>query len=280
MGQEVSRAMYHSECTNPNRHVFENSDDELPARRDSKEDVFFTPMGADHGNSIIIFDWDDTLLCSTAISTGRWTYMDLKELEVAVESILRTSMGLAETWIVTNGNGTWVQDSARRFMPSLLPLLSQLTVVSARALYERIYPGDPFMWKRAAFKHLLTEDRQVSPDMGLNLVALGDQLPEIEAAHFVVKNLGYPSQAKTVKFKEGPTVPELVGQLGRAERELRKLVAERGSGSRGLLRSPLPSHLEDTGVSKAAGWRFSTKDDGSAWFPKYVSLKDLWLLFS
>jgi len=277
MGQEVSRIILQSECTNPDRRTFE-SDDE--SERPESEDVFFTPTAGSSSNTVIIFDWDDTLLCSSAINMSEWSFQELEELQAAAESILRTSMGLGETWIVTNGNRTWVQDSARRFLPRLLPLISELTVVSARALYETTYPGDPFMWKRAAFKHLLTEDRRVSADVGLNLVALGDQLPEIEAAHFVVKSLGSPSQAKTVKFKEAPTVPELVGQLGRAERALRKLVAETGSGSRGLIRQPLPPHLEGAGVSKAAGWRFSTKKDSTWSIGNSASLKDLWLLFS
>merc|ERR1719336_3729973 len=121
------------------------------------------------GNTVVIFDWDDTLLCTTAARFQKVSLEQLLELEVAIESILRKAMSFGETLIVTNGNATWVQDSARRYLPGLLPLLAQLRVVSARALYEDVYPNDPFMWKHAAFEHLLTKERHFHPEPGLNL---------------------------------------------------------------------------------------------------------------
>jgi len=234
------------------------------------------------GHPLIIFDWDDTLLCSSAINQSRWTLQELEELEIAVDSILSTSMSIAETMIVTNGNATWVQDSARRFLPRLLPTLAKVQVVSARAMFESRYPGDPFMWKEAAFRKLLTQDRSFS-DCGLNLVALGDQMPEIKAAHYVTGLLGAPSRAKTVKFKEQPSIPELIGQLNRTERELAKLVAEEAAGHCAICRRDLPPHLEHI-VSQAAGWKFTeaTTDiiDGvQRKISRGLSVKDFWSFF-
>jgi len=234
------------------------------------------------GQSIIIFDWDDTLLCSSAVSQGRWSLNELEALEVAVDSILHTSMSIAETLIVTNGNATWVKDSARRFLPRLLPTLEKLQVVSARAMFESEYPGDPFMWKEAAFKRLLTEDRSFTPEFGLNLVALGDQMPEIKASHLVTKMLGGPSRAKTVKFKEHPTVQELIGQLSMTEKELPRLVGEDAACHRSLLRDDAPSCIGHL-ASRTEGWKFSeATEDTEALFSKTLrapSLKDLWSLF-
>merc|ERR1719356_2003363 len=132
-------------------------------------------------------------------------------------------MSLGETLIVTNGNSTWVQDSAKRYLPGLLPMLSRMTVVSARAAYESAYPGDPFMWKKAAFEDLLLTAKRPA-DLGLNLVVLGDQYPEIDAGRHVVDLHGKPAVLKTVKFKEAPSVSELVGQLRRVEAELQSIV--------------------------------------------------------
>merc|ERR1711972_1301017 len=135
-------------------------------------------------------------------------------------------MSLGETLIVTNGNSTWARDSARRYMPDLLPILSRMTVVSARAAYESVYPGDPFMWKRAAFEDLLIKADRFPDDPGLNLVVLGDQYPEIDAGHHIALLQGASTVLKTVKFKEAPSVTELVGQLRKVESDLHMIVAE------------------------------------------------------
>merc|ERR1712107_402884 len=105
------------------------------------------------------------------------------------------------TLIITNGNRTWVEDSARRYMPGLMPTLAKLTVVSARSLFEGQFPGDPFMWKRACFQHLLQEVRGFPQRGNLNLVVLGDQYPEIDAAHHMAELMGDSVLVKTIKFK-------------------------------------------------------------------------------
>lgn len=273
MGQEFSKG-YVSDCSSPN--VLEFLDEDLGSNRPSQEEL---QNLVQHGpnSTCIVFDWDDTLLCSTAINTHQWQPSQLKELEVAVKSILLTSMSIAETCIVTNGNATWVMDSASRFLPGLLPTLQRLTVVSARALFESSYPGDPYMWKKAAFSHLFVKERVVPQGKtGMNMVALGDQMPEIEAAQNVGKLIGGTSAIKTLKFKEAPTVSELLGQLARAEKELAELVKEPLSMNRGLVRRSLPSHL-DYLVAQAPGWRLSERDEE---WSLSKSLKDFWPLFS
>jgi len=200
--------------------------------------------------NIIIFDWDDTLLCSTAVRQQQWIVEELQDLEVTVKMILRTAMSLGETFIVTNGNATWVQDSARRFLPGLLPMLSQLRVVSARALYEDLYPGDPFMWKHAAFEHLLTKERTFTT--GINLIALGDQFPEIDAARHVGEVIG-SSLVKTVKFREAPLVSELLGQLSRVEQMMCEIVKDHESQDYGMAMRDMPMFFDDF-IASASGW--------------------------
>eukprot|EP00429_Kryptoperidinium_foliaceum_P044870 CAMPEP_0176128620 /NCGR_PEP_ID=MMETSP0120_2-20121206/65000_1 /TAXON_ID=160619 /ORGANISM="Kryptoperidinium foliaceum, Strain CCMP 1326" /LENGTH=280 /DNA_ID=CAMNT_0017463733 /DNA_START=103 /DNA_END=945 /DNA_ORIENTATION=- len=262
MGHEFSKVAIDLECSAVKQQdtEWQNDDVASTASPHSVVDGALTPTGSSDGwsifpgQSVIIFDWDDTLLCSSAVNQNRWSSCELEALEIAVDSILHTSMSIAETLIVTNGNATWVQDSARKFLPRLLPTLEKLQVVSARAMFEFEYPGDPFMWKEAAFKRLLTEDRKPSQEGGLNLVALGDQMPEIKASHSVTSILGGPSRAKTVKFKEHPSVLELIGQLNRTEKELAKLVAEDTASHRSLSRGELSTDMAHQ-VSQAEGWK-------------------------
>lgn len=228
--------------------------------------------------TLIIFDWDDTLLCSSALRLTTPSTELLRQLECAVEAILLTAMSLGQTLIVTNGTESWVQDSATRFVPGLLPILGSLTTVSARAKYERQYPEDPFAWKREAFQELLgglspygeagqhSPVGDLTPTSGVNLVAIGDSWYEIEAARSMSGLPGAPSSVKTVKFKEVPTVQELLGQLRRSSQELARVVAGAGSASLGLAAKPLPQHLECLAAC-ASAWEITPEqtNGGLSW---------------
>jgi len=208
-------------------------------------------------DTVIIFDWDDTLLCSSAINAQQWRQDQLEQLESMVESILETAIRLGETMIVTNGNASWVQDSARRFLPNLNKILSRVKVMSARAVYEQSFPGDPFAWKRQAFREILARRRQEGyhPN-GVNLIVLGDSPAEIQAAKSATKVLNGRSVIKTVKFKEAPSVNELLGQLRRVVQELSTIVQEDRSLSRGLVQRTFPGSLDQLS-SWASGWRIA-----------------------
>lgn len=224
------------------------------------------PLGRAWGTKqepLIIFDWDDTLLCSSAINQAQWNLGQLQQLEEIVEMILQYSMELGETMIVTNGNATWVQDSAHRFLPGLVPLLERIVVMSARAMFEDAYPGDPFSWKRQAFKHIMKCRRAQHPHVtGVNLIVLGDSPAEMEAAHSSAKVYTGQSFVKTVKFREAPSVAQLVGELQRVSQELGDIVREECSSSRDLEQVKLPAHLSHLAVG-ASGWKFGAGRDWS-----------------
>lgn len=216
-----------------------------------------TPMWgpANPVDTLIIFDWDDTLLCSTAINMNDWNCSQLEQLENLVASLLQTSMTLGETMIVTNGNATWVQDSSRRFFPNLEPILDRMQVMSARACYEQSFPGNPFAWKRQAFKEILAQRRQEGyHGSSVNLVVLGDSPAEIEAARHASKELSGQSMVKTVKFREAPSANELLGQLRRITQELAGIVMEDKSVSRSLVQRSFPGSIESL-ATWASGWR-------------------------
>merc|ERR1719471_1804620 len=87
---------------------------------------------------------------------------------------------------------------------------------------------------------------------GVNLVAVGDQFPEIDAAWRVAELIGGSSLVKTVKLQEAPSVSELIGQLSRMEQILSRIVEEANSQSYGLVQRDLPpffGHLTSTAFS-------------------------------
>ena len=74
------------------------------------------------------------------------------------------------TYIITNAGEGWVQYSAEKFLPALVPILKDIHIISARSKYEHI-AKDYRKWKVHAFletqAHL--EDAKIK-----NIIALGD----------------------------------------------------------------------------------------------------------
>lgn len=91
----------------------------------------------------------------------------------------------------------------------MVPYLSRITIISARTKYESYFPTDVSQWKLHAF--LETQDT-INEAMITNIVALGDSLMEIDAAHHLAQRFNQ-AFIKTVKFREYPKPNELVKQL-------------------------------------------------------------------
>ncbi len=56
------------------------------------------------------------------------------------------------TYIITNAAEGWVQMSAKRFLPRVYAELKQdVTIISARTKFEKLYPHDYHAWNIRAF---------------------------------------------------------------------------------------------------------------------------------
>lgn len=186
-------------------------------------------------------------MCSSEIKSQRKPDPeDMRSLESAVFRVLQTSMRLGKTTIVTNANLNWVHATASLFMPSLMPILDVIDVLSARQSYEDMFPNNPCAWKMHAFRDLVSGPQKMAfalsscwegntaerSDEGegsntLNLVVLGDSSAEIQAGRSALREHPDPdSILKTVKFKALPTVSELVGQLEAVADDLERVVTE------------------------------------------------------
>ena len=170
-------------------------------------------------NTIFIFDWDDTLLCTSVISPGG--YFDdnmvilpgrlkkIKNLETVVKKILTLATEKGDTYIITNSEPGWVEYSCKRFFPNVCDLLTKIKIISARGLYERRFPNNFKTWKNMAFNDIIK-----NYDLGLpsNIICMGDSTYEMEAAHGLANK--FPDGfIKAIKFKEFPKIEELISQL-------------------------------------------------------------------
>jgi hypothetical protein len=113
--------------------------------------------------TIILFDWDDTLCPSNwirenrpALSFFRPAPTDekyqgpLRELSKHVLATLNLAMKMGKVIIVTNAMEPWVETSCRNFLPQLMEVVSKLPVIYARSIFDSVDRCDPSAKNKAA----------------------------------------------------------------------------------------------------------------------------------
>jgi len=120
-----------------------------------------------------------------------------------------------KTYIITNAGHGWVELSSARFLPGLYKELlinskkHGISVISARAMYEKQMPNAFKEWKQRTFQAI---SEQMDKLAITNIVAVGDSQIEIDAAANMASNFN-EAYVKTVKLKEQPNLVELTKQI-------------------------------------------------------------------
>ena len=148
---------------------------------------------------VIIFDWDDTLLASSFLSSKGYRLdtpsnfcedveAQLKLLEKSVFQVISAALKYGEVHVITNAETGWVELSAQKFMPGVVPLLAQVSIISARSTYEESFPAAPLKWKYMAFQERLTSSfHGCEKTVSKNIVSFGDSHVEREAVRMVTR---------------------------------------------------------------------------------------------
>jgi hypothetical protein len=204
------------------------------------------PERADVGEStaakagtVVLLDWDDTLLPSTMLTSLGYKVdestalppdlaSDLAGLEEDVIMLLDTCQQHGTVLLVTNAETGWVELSSERFMPTVIGELHKrgIKVVSARSAYESRFPNSPVDWKQEAF--VSEVDILCSATDAINLVSIGDSVNERNAAHHVGVRYGN-GNIKTVKFVERPDIDQIRRQLSLVASNLQDISMHEGS---------------------------------------------------
>jgi len=172
--------------------------------------------------TIIILDWDDTLLASSWLAVHDLRLdnpqfleashrTELQQLEVRVEQFLERAISLGSVLLVTNAETGWVELSCEKFLPGISQFLPKVKVVSARSKYEERFPNQPNMWKINAFRDELAQALQGSSELA-NVISIGDSHHEREALHVVTSEMDN-TLVKSVKFVERPGMEVLRRQI-------------------------------------------------------------------
>lgn len=195
--------------------------------------------------TLIILDWDDTLLPSTwlqqqglQIAAGSAMPNEeqkalLQRLARRVIRILRSTKQLGQVTIVTNAEKGWVELSCSKFLPEVLPLLEGIKIMSARSTFEHAHPqSTPMHWKRLAFRSEIAAFFHASAvgcveDNWKNMISVGDSMQERTA--LLEATQGRDCWSKSLKFVERPSPEQLMRQQRLLGACLRYLVDFEGS---------------------------------------------------
>jgi len=182
--------------------------------------------------TIIIFDWDDTICPTTALNEDG-TQASGKALEDLVYearlTLEKAREVAAEVVIVTNATDGWVESSCETWMPGLVPTLDTLEFSSARSAWEPMGILTPTGWKGAAFEETIRKFYSRYPRQSWkNIIVIGDACYEHEAlaqvADLAPEFSTNRCRAKSIRFELQPSVASLARQLQMLRENLDNIV--------------------------------------------------------
>jgi len=182
------------------------------------------PVPFSMDETVIIFDWDDTILPSTWVQNeymrldsdfvlSAWQQEQFAMVAKAAYETLTAAKRFGTVLLITNAESGWIELSCRKFLPTLVPALKGLKVISARTSYEGPDCLEPVSWKIRAFDVELR--RIFGPDADSerrkNLLSLGDSVHEREALMRAASTMTNCC-AKSMKFRARPAVRDMCRQ--------------------------------------------------------------------
>eukprot|EP00930_Biecheleria_cincta_P073496 TRINITY_DN60787_c0_g1_i1.p1 TRINITY_DN60787_c0_g1~~TRINITY_DN60787_c0_g1_i1.p1 ORF type:complete len:395 (+),score=59.57 TRINITY_DN60787_c0_g1_i1:50-1186(+) len=185
------------------------------------------PQRPNQHSTLIVLDWDDTLLCTSYLHATKQldttcspaVARRLFAVAQAAQALLALAVRLGETIIITNAANNWVEQSAKRYLPALLPMLEGVEIISARQRYEAQFPDEIYQWKAQTFVDI----QRRRPNSITNFISIGDSSFEHDAALAVGRQFSQ-TVVKTIRFLGQPQPEELVQQLRVASGSLQKIV--------------------------------------------------------
>jgi hypothetical protein len=171
-----------------------------------------SPTARPRRETLTIFDWDDTLLCSSFLSAHSKdgelpsaTKQHLRNIEASTRQLLEFAIRRGKCIIVTNAVEGWVEYSAAKYLPGLCDVLAKVQVISARSTYGQTMPDQADEWKVQAFRALR---QQLGDQVHLNLTVIGDSEMEMLAGKVLSQEFDHVV-LKTIKLKEAPSPEDL-----------------------------------------------------------------------
>lgn len=190
-------------------------------------------------DTLILFDWDDTLIPTTFLfsqqpgSLAESFEMPLKlqetldEVAVSALATLEAAKQYGHVVIVTNSENGWVDLATQRFFPRLTEVLRDVPKFSARSAFESGECATPVHWKTLAFEHSITNFFGTMPRIR-NVVSLGDSEHD-RAALFLAAQKIPSCWAKSLKLTEQPDAEYILKEQELIRESLPQLAYHQGT---------------------------------------------------
>lgn len=172
--------------------------------------------------TVILFDWDDTICPTSAINKDYELEQGCESLQALTKEArltLEKAREIAgEVVIVTNATEGWVESSCENWVPGLRPILDMLEFASARSTWEPLGVTTPTGWKAAAFETIVRRFySRYWRQSWKNIIVIGDACYEHEAlaqvASLAPEGPGKRCRAKSIRFTSQPSVAQLAQEL-------------------------------------------------------------------
>ncbi len=118
----------------------------------------------------------------------------LTEISHSIIGVLTLALQYGNVTVITNAETGWVQLSAQKFCPLVVPMLAKLTIVSARSTYESLFPDSPLKWKFYCFQERISALTLLPGGIGQskkerNILSFGDSHVEREAVRACTRGM-------------------------------------------------------------------------------------------
>mmetsp|Transcript_78351 Transcript_78351/g.227338 ORF Transcript_78351/g.227338 Transcript_78351/m.227338 type:complete len:358 (-) Transcript_78351:88-1161(-) len=238
---------------------------------------------SDRDETLIIFDWDDTL-CPTTHghdnpSCGDTDKADLQAHEEVVGRLLTVASEVGHIRIVSMAGSGWIERTMDTMLPGLKPLMDKMDIpitlarenIKKRDKLEAFAEGrEPSTYlKRRTMMKVVRKFYRTSVGTNAkerswkNVLSIGDSNAEKLALQDIVlsriqrdrKGRWKECRCKTVKLKSEPTLLELTAQLRKVSESLPALVTHDGDldlefdesdAQEAIPNSLVPAHIFDT----------------------------------
>jgi hypothetical protein len=188
----------------------------------------------DRDQTIIIFDWDDTICPTTRMNeetaklasfSEEAQYEEPADLNDALEDLAvearktleRAREVAAEVVIITNATEGWVESSCEHWLPGLRATIDTVQIASARSTWEPLGITTPTGWKAKEFEEVIRKFySRYWRQSWKNVIVIGDACYEHEALAQVAKIApqGHGKcRAKSIRFALQPSVELLTREL-------------------------------------------------------------------
>lgn len=193
--------------------------------------------------TLIIFDWDDTLCATSALrkltKLDDWgqpmaseaARKELEPLGSQIISSIQSARSKAKVVIVTNAKRPWVEKSCEMFMPACSSAVADIKVFYAQEMCDGEIDGsDPNQLteaKQIAIKTALTDFYSQSADQSWkNVISIGDSFIEHNAVCRVTSNdhRGEKCRTKTLYLLDQLSVSGMITQLSIIEKVLQNVI--------------------------------------------------------